>query len=358
MQEGKAVQSDSIVKLDHYAFSGLDASLVGAMKSVADYYRLPVTAARIYGMTGLAFLHVLNANMDEPNGGPPEPEVFRLARHIGVDIAGLHAYAEGEAFRRLQAEAWTQAKRAIGAGQPVFAKNIDIGNQTSIVYAHDDRGYCTYTWHTGYEHSEDVIPWDRLGLSLCPCVHCVTDRRSFGTDADRASGLVSLHWAKPIQAADETASLTEALAFVIRLNDGGSYESFGQTYFVGARAYAHWLAALESGRLDKYYFSLFVEILSEARSHAVLFLTEMKGKRAGAQQEPLDDLVRVYSEISEKFNVLKHAYPYTEPREFEVRHHEQCAGRLREIMELEAAALRMLREWHALLRRSVEPRAD
>ena len=40
------------VQLENYKFSGIDASLVGAIKSVADYYQLPLTTSWIYGMTG------------------------------------------------------------------------------------------------------------------------------------------------------------------------------------------------------------------------------------------------------------------------------------------------------------------
>ncbi|MFD2611579.1 hypothetical protein [Paenibacillus gansuensis] len=56
------------MQLENYKFSGIDASLVGAIKSVADYYQIPLTTSWIYGMTGLSFLHVLDENLVEPNG--------------------------------------------------------------------------------------------------------------------------------------------------------------------------------------------------------------------------------------------------------------------------------------------------
>ncbi|SHE15086.1 Uncharacterised protein [Chlamydia abortus] len=92
---------------------------------------------------------------------------------------------------------------AINSKQPVFAKNIDIGNQTSIIYAYDEIGYFTHSWHTGYAHSEDVIPWNLLGLSLCPCINCVNSRKT-SEYTNSTGGLISLHWANPIQAVDET----------------------------------------------------------------------------------------------------------------------------------------------------------
>ncbi|PWV97362.1 hypothetical protein DFQ01_1214 [Paenibacillus cellulosilyticus] len=349
MQEDMIVQANGTVKLENYIFSGLDSSVVGAVKSVADYYQIPVTASRIYGMTGLAFLHVLDDDMVEPNGGPPDPEVYRLARNIGFNIEGFHTTAEGEEFTRLQAEAWDRARQAISAGQPVFAKNIDIRNQTSVIYAHDDIGYYRYNWHTGYENSEDVIPWNSLGLGQCPCIHCVNDRKSSGTLTDQSSGLISLHWGEPIQSADERTSLKEALEFVIRLNEQGSYQSFGKSYLVGSQAYEKWLSALESNKLDKYFFSLFIEILFEARSHAITFLTELKGNLDHLNSGIIDELIHTYTEIASKYKVLKETYPYTEPREFELKQSEQCAVILRELMALDGEAMGRIKEIYSAL---------
>ncbi|AZN39021.1 hypothetical protein [Paenibacillus albus] len=358
MQVDGAAQSQSVVKLDNYRFSGLDSSLVGALKSVADYYELPLTSSWIYGMTGHAFLHVLVESMDEPNGGPPVPEVLRLMHNTGLDIEGIHIHAEGEAFTQLQAQAWDIARQAIAAGQPVFAKNIDIRNQFSVVYAYDDIGYYRYNWHTGYEHSEDVIPWNQLGLSLCPCIHCTNSRQSSSTvesDAvtvtDCPRGLISLHWGRPNQqTANDSEAFKQALEFVIERNEKGSYEWAGKTYLVGAQAYERWLTALTDGRLNRYYFSLFIEILNEARSHALRFLSEMRERLTEVSCLALiDELTPIYTEVADNYAMLKDAYPYTEPPEHEVKKSEWCAAALSRIMTLERAALNKLRELHSVL---------
>jgi hypothetical protein len=347
MQEEMLVRPNKIVKLENYRFSGLDASLVGAIKSVVDYYQIPLSASWIYGMTGLAFLHILDENLVEPNGGPPEPEVFRLARNIGVELNGYHIYAEGENFTRLQAEAWEKAKLAINAKQPVFAKNIDICNQTSVIYAYDDIGYYTYTWHTGYEHSENVIPRNLLGLSRCPCINCVNDRKL--SETVHSGGLISLHWANPTQAVDERTSFKEALEFVIRLNEKGAYQWSGKTYLVGSNAYGRWLTALESSDLDKYFFSLFIEILYEARNHAITFLSEIKGRLKGLNLKLIDELVHTYSEVASKYKILKDTYPYSESRERELKQSEQCKAILKEISVFESKALLIIKEIYASL---------
>lgn len=337
------VNHSRLVKLENYRFSGLDASLVGAVKSVADYYGVSLSSSWIYGMTGIAFLHIVDEHMAEPNGGPPEPEVFRLVRHIGIEMEGLHVHAEGDDFRRLQAEAWDKARLAINDKLPVFAKNIDIGNQTSVIYAYDDAGYYTYSWHTGYDHSEDVIPWDGLGLSLCPCINCVNNRLSTET-VSPAGGLISLHWAKPIQAAHPSVALQEALQYVIRLHEEGSYTWAGKTYYVGPRAYERWLNALENDEVDKYFFSLFIEILNEARSHAVRFLTEIQAAVQDLPSHLVDEGIRIYNDIALQYKTLRDMYPYEEPRVRELKQKERCAEILMKVMKLEEKAFAVLRE--------------
>jgi len=349
MRDDIVVDSSRMISLENYKFSGLDASLIGAIRSVIDYYQLPLTTSWIYGMTGYAFLHVLDEEMIKPNIGPPETEVFKLIRNLGVEINGFHVYAEGEKFKNLQTEAWEKAKLAINSKQPVFAKNIDIRNQTSVVYAYDDIGYYTKSWHTGYEHSEDVIPWNALGLGLCPCINCVNSRKE-SEFKNPTGGLISLHWAKPVQAIDELSALKKALEFVIHLNEEGIYKWEGKTYFVGHRAYERWLTAIENNIINKYYFSLFVEILNEGRHHAVQFLSEIKEKFAFKNEQLLDEGITTYGEISSRYKTLNEMYPYEEPPVVELNEKEHCAAIVKELMSLEEKALNIIKEILACLK--------
>ncbi|MBS4196314.1 hypothetical protein [Lederbergia citri] len=349
MRDDIVVDSSKIVSLENYNFSGLDASLIGAIKSVIDYYQLPLTTSWIYGMTGYAFLHVLDEEMVKPNIGPPEPEIFKLIRNLGIDINGFHDYAEGEDFKNLQAVAWEKAKLAIRSKQPVFAKNIDIRNQTSVVYAYSDIGYYTKSWHTGYEHSEDVIPWKALGLGLCPCINCVNSRKE-SKFVTPTGGLISLHWAKPIEAVDELKAFKEALEFVIHLNEEGIYKWEGKAYFVGQKAYERWLTAIENNAINKYYFSLFIEILNEGRHHAAKFLAEIKEKFAFIDKQLIDDGITTYSAITSRYKMLNEMYPYEEPPVIELNEKERCITIVKELMDLENKALNTLNEIYACLK--------
>jgi hypothetical protein len=336
------LERSAIVKLGHYSFAGLDASQLGAIKSAADFYGISLSPSKIYGLTGLAFLHILDENMVQPNAGPPEPEIFRLARNLGVEIMGIHEYAEGEAFSDLQAEAWENAKQAINSNKPVFAKNLDIENQTSVIIAYDDVGYYTHSWHTGYEHCDDVIPWTILGLSRCPCIHCVKQRESSEPTHDN-SGLISIHWAEPIPGNDEVTAFKEALEYVIRLNATGTYTWSGQKYFVGSRAYELWIDGLERNRIQKFHFSLIIEVLNEARYHAIVFLGEIKDRFTGQAKQSIEEAIHMYGEVSARFSVLKNRFPYEQPRELlSDMERAEIIAILKEINELEKSALTLL----------------
>lgn len=337
------------IQLDNYGFAGMDASQLGAIKSTADYYQIPVTATQIYGMTGLAFLFVLDENLVQPNAGPPEPEIFRLARNIGFEIVGFHQYAEGVAFSKLQSEAWEKARLAINSNKPVFAKNLGQDNQTSVIVAYDNVGYYIDSWHTGYEHSQDVIPWNSLGLVRCPCINCVNERKIF-EPRDSESGLISLHWVDPAPVKNERNAFKEALQFSIHLNEEGSYQWSGKPYFVGSRAFEEWINGLERNTIYKFDFALIIEVVYEARYQATLFLADIKDKFNGKLKQSANEAISTYTEISSRCNNLKNRFPYEQPRElFNETEREDIIAILKEISLLERKALTYLKEMYVAL---------
>ncbi|MGZ9583749.1 hypothetical protein [Paenibacillus marinisediminis] len=304
------------VELTNYYFSGIEASQIGALKSVVDYYKKPVSSSWIYGMTGMAFLIVHDKDFKKPNAGPPEPQLFKLARNFGLNIEGVHTYAENGMFKDLQEKLWIHAREAINNGYPVFAKNIDIENQTSVIYGYDSVGYYTHSWHggNGHDHADDVIPWDKLGQSLCPCAYCKRNREMFNHE-EKTEGLISLHWAAPIPSVNHLSALKDALKFVIDLNDQGVIHWNNDKYFVGRQAYVEWISALERNNVDKYRFSLTLEPIADARSYARTFLSEIKDLVSGQLSSLIDEAVVVYNKIAEIYKALVQKYPYEQPRE-------------------------------------------
>jgi hypothetical protein len=333
------------IELKNYYFSGLEASQIGALKSVLNYYNIPISSSWIYGMTGMAFLLVHNQDFKKENAGPPESELFKLARNIGLKIEGIHTYAEDERFKELQKEMWSNAREAINKGYPVFAKNIDLENQTSIIYGYDSVGYYTHSWHSGngHENAGDVIPWDKLGHSLCPCGYCKKNKEKASNHFD-TKGVVSLHWAVPIDASNHLLALKEALEYVIALNDQGVIHWYNEKYLVGGLAYKGWISALEKNKIDKFHFSLTLEPIADARSHALNFLNEIKDSIDGLLTSLIDEAVVVYKKIVEIYKFLVQKFPYEQPREFmNDIDKKECIKLIKELMQYEELAYEIIR---------------
>ncbi|TCZ79311.1 hypothetical protein E0485_05455 [Paenibacillus albiflavus] len=254
-----------------------------------------------------------------------------------MNIEGIHTYVENEQFKILQEKVWNIAREAIDKGYPVFAKNIDIENQTSIVYGYDSVGYYTHSWHSGDEHenASDVIPWENLGQSLCPCEYCRRNREALNKKVD-TKGLISLHWATPIPIANHLAALKDALGFVIELNEQGVIHWCKDKYFVGRQAYIEWIRALELNQIDKFHFSLTLEPLAEARRHALNFLNEIKDIASGQFPSLIDEALEVYSNIAERYNLLLQKFPYEQPRELMIdTDRNECIKIMKELIHYE-----------------------
>lgn len=337
------------VELNNYYFSGLEASQIGALKSVADYYNIPISSSWIYGMTGMAFLLVHDKDFKKPNSGPPDSQLFQLARGIGLNIEGLHTYAEDGVFKDLQQQLWNNAREAINKGYPVFAKNIDIENQTSIVYGYDTVGYYTHSWHSGngHENADDVIPWDKLGQSLCPCGYCKRNRDLFNNEV-KTKGVISLHWVTPIPTANHLTALKNALKLVIDLNDQGVIHWYNDKYFVGRKAYIEWISSLQQNKIDKFHFSVTLEPIADARMHALNFLNEVKGSVSGQQLLSfIDEALEVYNKIAVIYKSLVQKFPYEQPRELiKAIDRNESIESIKELMHYEEQAYEIIKRMY------------
>lgn len=309
-------------ELEGYRFSGFHRSHIGAIKSCLDFYKMDVSPAWVYGMTGAAFVTVVDEEMKSPNIGEPEEESFKLAANLGLHIQGFHIFANRQQFDRLQCEAWDKARAALDQGWPVFAKEIDLGNETSVIYAYDEEGYYTHSWHggIGHEGADDVIPWTKLGRNYCPCVTCRNrhqsdvraDERVYLGDPD-LGGFISLHYASRTEPADELSSLKEAIQFAANFSRRAAYEWGGRTFYSGAEAYDKWMNAVRSNTILGFYLGYFADIGYEARRYAYQFLQEASQRFDGELQENLQHVAAQYKKIQDAYKALNDLFPWSQP---------------------------------------------
>lgn len=308
--------------LEGYRFSGFHRSHIGAIKSCLEYFNAVYSPAWIYGMTGSAFMTIIDDRLSAPNIGEPEQEIFGLARHLGLDIQGYHTFADIGEFTRLQREAWEAARSALDRGKPVFAKELDLGNETSLIYAYDDVGYYTYSWHGGHGHegSDDVIPWTKLGRNYCPCVSCKSriERGEWSSDAvyigkPEDGGFISLHWASLIEPSDDLTALRSALDLVLDFFGRNTYEWGGRKFHSGLAAYDRWIEALRTNSVLGFYMGYYSDIYHEGRHYAHLFLKEAAGRFEGTLSEVLYHTADHYKRIQEAFRSLTALFPWSQP---------------------------------------------
>ena len=120
-----------------------------------------------------------------------------LAKNIGYSIDGVVGFKQdGEDFGKKQKEAWDTVKRSIDVGIPCFAWEMVIP-EFYVVYGYDDDGYYfTGPGGVGVLVDQGYKPWRELGASEI--------------------GVVEIYNGTPGQAADDTLTVKEALAFALK----------------------------------------------------------------------------------------------------------------------------------------------
>lgn len=310
------------IVLEGYRFTGFHKSHIGAIKSCIDYFNLPYSAAWIFGMTGSAFMIIVDEHLSVPNMGEPETAMFNLARHVGLDIRGFHDFESQASFNSKQREAWDGARAAIDQGLPVFAKELDLGNETSLVYAYDDQGYYTHSWHAGHGHEgfDDVIPWTELGRNYCPCASCRAEAANYVRKSDsifndhpKEGGFISLHIASSIKPSDDLTALRSALMLALEFFQREAFEWGGRTFYCGLTAYDKWMAALRNDTILGFYMGYFVDILHESRRYATQFLIEASEKFEGSLSIELKSTAEHYQLMEEAYRFLNDLFPWSQP---------------------------------------------
>lgn len=340
------------VSLERLRFSGFHKSYVGAIRSCLAYWDIPVSAAWTYGITGNAFLSVIDEGMRAPNTGEPETESYEAARLLGLKINGLHTFSDQESLPRLQVDAWQAARAALDRGLPVFAKDLDIGNETSVVYGYDETGYYTHSWHSGsgHEGAEQAIPWNMLGKSFCPCFSCARQRSAIDSPSqaeERDDGLlVSLHWAEKTEPADDKTALRAAIDIALRHSARASYEWGGRRFYSGTAAIRKWKEHVQSEMIECFYMGYYLDLFHESRHYAFLFWKEAGERIGGALTELFREAADHYGRIKDEYRALSGMFPWMQPRELltDPDRRREALERLHRLESLEADGYELLKQ--------------
>ncbi|MDP5272891.1 hypothetical protein [Chengkuizengella axinellae] len=346
--EKRSTNTHNKVKaLQNYHFSGIHASHIGAIKSCLDYYNIDSSISWLFGMTGHAFITVVDEQMMNPNVGLPEESFYKLAKNLGLQIEGYHKIISNDQFNSHQKKAWDKIRYAIDKNYPVFAKELDLGNETSLIYAYGNKGYYTHSWHeaNGFHKGDGEIPWEMLGQNFCPCVEC--NERSLGPSTYLGElskgGLLSVHWATKTKRVATERAFKEALQLVLQLNKKEEYMWGQKTYYSGIRAYDHWIDSVRKGTILGFNMGYYTDIWHESRHHAVMFLEEIQ---AQIKTPEVQKALQVYKSIKTAYKQLNDLFPWMQPKNKieDPFRRKETVELLELIRDLEVKALKALKK--------------
>ncbi|WP_199616143.1 LamG domain-containing protein [Paenibacillus alkalitolerans] len=349
-------------------FTGLNVSQLGAIHSCFNFLGIRCSVPWLYGITGHGFLFIADDKISIPpyNHNLPNDEIRRLAEHAGARIGGISRYVTGDDLREAHREAFSAARSAINNGWPCYGLGVTEGSETAVVYGYDSEGYYAHGWHG---RGGGVIPWDRLGVAMCPCDGCTDWRRKNGLDGPVREGLVDLHWVEPAEPADDFTAVREGLRFALEISAPGD-RRIAPGFHTGLAAYDAWIRAFENGTAFAFYIGYNVSLFYECRKHAAAFLHEAKERlctatnaadTTGGRQpagnldnrllaEAFDEAIAPYEEVASASKELDALFPWRQPDDY-VRDAEKRAKAIALLRKARMAEVRGLSALQALVER-------
>lgn len=262
-------------------------SHLGCIKGCLDYLNLDVTDAWLYGATGHAF--VLNIHEVICPSGPTAwhtAMLFELGGNIGYTIDGVLGDKRKDDFAQKQKLAWERTKQAIDQGLPCYGWELDIP-EFYVVYGYDDSGY--FFSGPGCDAGKDPKAWDELG--------------------NTEIGVIEMYVVRPGQAADDTVTVKQALAFALEHAKSPAKWIFPK-YKAGPAGYDNWIHALETETADGLGMAFNAAVWSECRGYAVGFLREAR-ERIGGETGPLfEEATSHYEVVAENLRRVADTFPF------------------------------------------------
>ncbi|HEY3290015.1 MAG TPA: hypothetical protein VGK87_07815 [Anaerolineae bacterium] len=267
------------MKIENLRVPAFNTTLMGVLKGVADYYRLPLSDAMLYGGSGHAF--VMNIHDTLCPSGPycwnHEP-FFKQVNHLGIEMRDMGFFHSGSALdERKHIEA--HIKENLDAGVPCSLVNMEH----QLITGYDDTGFLTSQ------------PWPGMDF---PPAHL-----TFGTWAELGAEIhVNFFTHPPCEATSERDTIAASLAYAVDLYRNPDRHS-AAPYGVGPAAYTRWIHAMKAGNADSHGNWWNATVWAECRTRAADYFREIAGKyphfAAGATR-----LAGNYSVISDALSLV------------------------------------------------------
>jgi hypothetical protein len=288
----------------------LNTTLMGVVKGVADFYRIPASAPMLFGATGHAFM--MNIHNELCPSGPycwNRKPFFKLLRNVGVAMTdrGFYSAHSGRSGRK---RIESLVMRMLNRKTPCALVNME------------------YQLITGYDEKGLVLssPWN---MDFPPNHLTFEYWNEFGGEVH-----VNFFTFSKIKGAEEKKMVVDSLAYALDIYDNPSRHT-AEPYSVGKAAYTRWINAVEKGQGGTHGNWWNATVWSECRSMAAQYLSEIA--QAHPQQNELAGKISAgYSSIAgmlqkvsdkqmdpkEKIELLRSA----------AKQEEECIGSIRQLL--------------------------
>lgn len=243
------------MKIENLRVPCFNATLMGVLKGVADYYRLPLSDAMLYGGSGHAF--VMNIHDTLCPSGPycwnHEP-FYKLVNHLGIEMQDkgfFHSQSAPEERKRIEAH----IRENLDAGVPCSLVNMEH----QLIIGFDDTGFVTSQ------------PWT-------PKVDFPPAHLTFGTWAELGNEVHLSFFTHPsCEAAHERDTIAASLAYAVDLYRNPDRHS-ETPYGVGPLAYTRWIHAMKASTADAHGNWWNATVWAECRTRAADYFKEIADK--------------------------------------------------------------------------------
>lgn len=298
----------------------LNTTMMGVLKSAADYHGLGLSEPMVFGLSGHAFL--INIHTQLCPSGPycwKRENAEPLIRNMGLKMTDLGFFGTGT---NGEARAGVERKLREALDKRIPCSLINMENQ--IIDGYDATGFFT------------AQPW-------APHADFPPARLSFGTWQELGKEIhVNFYTIEMVKPIDRQQAILASLDYAVDMFRNPAKHS-SKDYAVGPLAYDNWIAAIPaSGSSHGNWWN--ATVWSECRQMAARYFTEI-GK-ANAQAESLCAQLNVeYLKIADN---LKMASEKTMEPEAKIR-------LLKETKQLEATAIERVADLAAALRVPKQP---
>ena len=214
--KGKAMQLQNIKQ------APFNTTMMGVVKAAADYYKLDLSEAMVFGLSGHAFL--INVHKQLCPSGPycwKREKMTPLFANMGLKVTDL-GFFSGKNSKEERAAVEAKLKAALDKGWPCSLVNME--NQ--LMDGYDETGFDT------------AQPW-------APHVKFPPARLSFGSWKEFGKEIhVNFHIFEKVKPVDRKAAILASLDYAVDLYNK-PLEHTSEAYGIGPNAYDNWIAAVE-----------------------------------------------------------------------------------------------------------------